>query len=391
MTDSPHKDWTAFVDFVRKWYATEEFICLHEPQFRGKEIQYVNDAIESTFVSSVGAYVDRFEQDMAEYTSAAQAIACVNGTSALHAALHILGVGVDDEVITQPISFVATTNAITLCGAKPVFVDVEEQSCGMSPDALRSFLEHHTVSREGTCFNRETGKRIAACVPVHVFGHPLRIQQIVDLCDEYGVPVVEDAAESLGSTVDGKHCGTLGKLGVLSFNGNKIVTTGGGGIVLSNDEDLGALAKHVTTTAKIPHRWNYEHDQLGFNYRMPNINAALGCGQLEQIQPYLEQKRSLASAYANEFADSTLTHIPEPPGTQSNYWLNAFRLDTFETREAFLKFTNDAGIMTRPVWTPLHRLPMYRDCGRSGDLPVAEVIGETVVNVPSGLRKVSLR
>lgn len=375
------------ISFIRKAFNTpEEFIPLHAPYFGGNEKKYLMDTIDSTFVSSVGAYVNRFEEMMAEITGAKYAIATTNGTSALHLAMIVAGVSAGDEVITQPLTFVATANAIAHCHATPVFVDVDKDTMGLSPDSLATFLNENVSVENGKAINKTTGKRIAACVPMHTFGFPCRIEEIVAVCAEYGIPVVEDAAESLGSYVGDKHTGTLGLLGTFSFNGNKTVTCGGGGAIITNDEALAKKAKHISTTAKVPHAWEFEHDEIGFNYRMPNLNAAVACAQLEQLQDILANKRALAAEYTAFFASQDgIEHVVEAEGTTANYWLNCVVLDAAEGRDAFLQQTNGAKVMTRPIWKLMNTLPMYAAC-QCTPLPNAEWLEERVVNIPSSYR-----
>jgi len=373
------------ISFVRSKFGADGFIALHEPRFSGREQEYLKDCIDSTYVSSIGKYVDRFELDLAAYTGAKYAIATVNGTAALHAALVLGGVGSGDEVITQPLTFVATVNAIKYCGAEPCFVDVDRDTMGLSPDALRSFLEESAVLEDGLCKNRETGCVIRAVVPMHTFGHPARIDEIVAICEEYQLVVVEDAAESLGSRYKDQYTGTFGQMGVFSFNGNKTITCGGGGAIVTNDEALARRAKHITTTAKVPHKWEYHHDCVGFNYRMPNLNAALACAQLEQIEAVLENKRALAKEYAAFFENIGTTFIVEPEYAHSNYWLNALVLEDSAQRDEFLQETNSQGVMTRPVWKLMHHLKMYANAQR-GDLSVAEWLESRLVNIPSGVQ-----
>lgn len=379
-------DFAPLLQFIRQAHnAPKDFVPLHAPVFSGNERDYVLDTIDSTFVSSVGAYVTQFEEQLKELTGAAYAIATVNGTAALHAALHLAGVTPDDLVLTQTLSFAATANAIAYCGADPVFLDVDEDTLGLSPDAVRRFLEASCELRDGICHESISERRITACVPMHTFGLPCRLDELVAICDEWHIPLVEDAAESLGSLYKDRHTGTSGLLGILSFNGNKIVTTGGGGAILTNNPELGARAKHITTTAKKPHRWEYEHDELGFNYRMPNLNAALGCAQLERLSEYVRDKRELAKLYRDFISETPYTFISEPKGTQSNYWLNAILLRDAKERDAFLTESNDAGIMTRPVWGLLHRLPMYNHCMHD-DLKIASDLEKRLVNIPSSVR-----
>lgn len=373
------------IDFIRKSFGGAEKIPLHEPKFTGNEKKYLNDCIDSTFVSSVGRYVDEFERVIAEYTGAKRAVATTNGTSALHAALVICGVETGDEVITQPLTFIATANAISYCGATPLFTDVDKDTMGMSADALEDMLKNRAEMRGDRCYDKITGRKISACVPMHTFGLPCRIEKIAEICGRYGIALVEDAAESLGSFCGGRHTGTFGKAGILSFNGNKIVTSGGGGCILTDDEELGRLAKHITTTAKIPHRWEYTHDMTGFNYRLPNINAALLVAQLENLEKFLESKRVLHSEYINYFKNSDIYIADAREGTASNYWLNALILKDKEHRDIFLTETNDQGVMTRPIWTLMNRMPMFAGCEADG-LANAQWLEERVVNIPSSAR-----
>ncbi len=375
----------AIIDFIRGLYQTVEFIPLHEPKFVGNEKAYVMDCIDSTFVSSVGKYVDRFEQMMAEYTGAKYAIATVNGTAALHVALKLVGVSQGDEVITQPLSFIATCNAISYCGATPVFVDVDRDTLGVSPVSLRSFLSSSTTQTSAGCINNSTGKKISAVVPMHTFGHPCRIDELVKICEEYGIPLIEDAAESLGSYYQCKHTGRFGKLAAFSFNGNKTITTGGGGMIITDDEALAKRAKHITTTAKQAHPYEFIHDEIGYNYRLPNINAALGCAQMESLPRLLESKRLIASAYAEFFSASNVNFVQEADQAKSNYWLNALILKDKHARDVFLKELNAAGVMVRPVWRLMNELTMFQDC-QSADLSNARWLEERVVNIPSSAR-----
>ena len=374
----------SFIRYVREIYRTDKLIPLHEPRFQGREKEYLLDAIDSTFVSSVGQYVDRFEADCAGYTGAKYAVATVNGTAALHLALILAGVKRDEEVITQALTFVATCNAIHYCGAEPVFVDVDKATLGLSAQALEDYLDEFAEHRNGETWNNRTGKRIAACLPMHTFGHPADMHRIVQICEKYHIPVVEDAAEALGSTLNKQHCGTFGRLGVLSFNGNKIMTTGGGGMILTDDETLAKQAKHLSTTAKQPHPWCVAHDQVGFNYRLPNLNAALGVAQLEYVPLFLAKKRELAARYIEWSQQNRFQCVIEPETAQSNYWLNAVVLENLSERDAFLKATNEHGVMTRPLWEPMHRLPMYRHC-QKGSLVITEWAADRVVNIPSSV------
>lgn len=370
------------VDFVREKYRTKDFIPLHAPVFGGKEKSYVADTIESTFVSSVGAYVDRFESEMSIYTGAERAVATVNGTAALHVALKLVGVGLNDYVVTQPLTFVATCNAISYCGAKPIFADVDRETLGLSARSVDEWLEQHAyVDDEGVCRLNSDNGAVKACVPMHTFGHPVRMDELINVCAKWRIALVEDAAESLGSTYKGKHAGTLGTVGVQSFNGNKIITTGGGGMILANAE-LGARAKHMTTTSKQPHPYNYVHDEVGFNYRLPNLNAALGCAQLERLDIFVDFKRQLAASYNDLLKGSEYQFFLEPEGCRSNYWLNAVICESREARQHLLTATNEAGVMTRPIWALMSDLSMYRHC-KSADLENARWLEERVVNLPS--------
>ena len=371
--------------FIQNAYNTKEFLPLHEPVFFGNEKKYLNECIDSTFVSSVGKFVDQFEEMVAEFTGAKYAIATVNGTAALHIALLLSGTDENSEVITQPLTFIATCNAIAYCHAAPVFVDVDRDTMGMSPQSLKTFLENETFQKEGVCYNKTTGKKITAVVPMHTFGHPCKIDEIADICKQYNITLVEDAAESLGSTYKGQHTGTFGKIAAFSFNGNKTITTGGGGMIITDDEALAKKAKHLTTTAKVPHPYEYIHDEIGYNYRLPNLNAALGCAQMEILSVILEKKRELASAYMMFFEKEKMDFVCELKDAKVNYWLNALVLKDKAQRDVFLKETNESGIMTRPVWALMNRLEMFKDC-QTTDLSNAEWLAERVVNIPSGVR-----
>lgn len=374
----------SLIRFIREQYCTDEFIPLHAPVFVGREREYVADTIESTFVSSVGGYVDRFECDVAAYTKSPRAVATVNGTAALHIALQLAGVQPGDLVITQPLTFVATCNAITYCSAEAIFIDVDRDTLGLSPAALTAWLEEHAqLDDGGRCRTRVDGRIIRACVPMHTFGHPADLDGLVDVCRTWNLVLVEDAAESLGSLYRGRHTGTFGRLGTLSFNGNKIITTGGGGMILC-DEVLATRAKHLTTTAKKPHPFEYVHDELGYNYRLPNLNAALGCGQLEQLDDFVARKRELAGRYANHLKDSDLHFVAEPAGCRSNYWLNAVVCTNRQQRDALLSICNKQGVMARPIWTLMNHLSMYANC-RRGELSNAEWLEARVVNLPSSV------
>ncbi|WML88582.1 LegC family aminotransferase [Thiothrix subterranea] len=373
------------IEFVRDHYQTTAFIPLHAPIFNGQERNYVLETIDSTFVSSVGAFVDRFEQEVATYTSSPKAVATVNGTAALHIALKLAGVENGDLVITQPLTFVATCNAIAYCGAEPVFVDVDRHTLGLSPQAVQAWLEEYAVmDAQGSCRHRDSQRIIRACLPMHTFGHPADLGGIIQVCEKWHIALVEDAAESLGSLYKGKHTGTFGLLGTLSFNGNKIITTGGGGMILTN-EALGQRAKHITTTAKQPHPYEFVHDELGYNYRLPNLNAALGCAQLERLEAFVAEKRALAQAYADLLAHSSLQFVVEPEHCRSNYWLNAVICENQQQRDELLKVTNDAGVMSRPIWQLMNQLPMYRHALK-GDIPNAEWLAQRVINLPSSIK-----
>jgi perosamine synthetase len=360
-------------------------VALHEPLFAGNEWQYLKECLDSTYVSSVGPFVDRFEAELAAFTGVRHAIAVVNGTAALHVALRLAGVRTGDEVLVPALTFVATTNAITYCGASPHFVDSEEGSLGIDGAALREYLNAAAELRAGVCVNRRTGRPIRAVVPMHVFGHPADMDVLLALARDFHLALIEDAAESLGSYYHGVHTGSLGLMGTLSFNGNKTITTGGGGAILTNDAELARSAKHLTTTAKLPHRWEYRHDEVGFNYRLPNLNAALGCAQLEELPQLLAAKRRLHARYAAAFAQLPQARLlNEPPGCRSNYWLQTLLLERglAGARDSVLTATNDAGYMTRPAWVLNHRLPAFRDCERM-PLGTAEDLEERLVNLPS--------
>lgn len=373
------------IEFIRELHGGKEFVPLHEPRFLGNEKKYVNECIDSTFVSSVGKFVDRFEEETVKFTKAKYAVATVNGTAALHMALLLAGVTRNDEVITQPLTFIATCNAISYIGAHPVFVDVDKETLGLSPEKLEDFLNRETELANGECLNKRTGRKIKAVVPMHTFGNPLRIEEIAKICQHYGLKLVEDSAESLGSFVGNRHTGTFGTLGVLSFNGNKTITTGGGGMILTDDESLARKAKHLTTTAKIPHSWEYEHDMIGYNYRLPNINSALGCAQMEVLPEHLKRKRKLADDYKDYFKDKPPFFIEETNGCTSNYWLNAIILKDINERNVFLKQTNEKGIMTRPIWKLMSHLEMFKNA-QKGNLDNSLWLEERVVNIPSSYR-----
>ncbi len=373
----------AFFDFVTDVFGSSN-VALHRPFFGGKEKQYVNDCVDSNFVSSVGPKVAEFEQLIARFTGARFAVATVNGTAALQVALKIAGVETHNEVLTQALTFIATCNSVSYLGAIPVFVDVDRDTMGMSPKALEHFLQNNAEKRGGKAWNRETGRCIAACVPVHTFGIPCRIEAIAEICREWGIPLIEDSAESLGSYVGSRHTGTFGLCGTISFNGNKIVTTGGGGMLITDNEAIAHRAKHITTTAKLPHPYEFVHDEIGFNYRLPNLNAALGCAQMEHLPSMLAVKRELAKRYSDLFSAVGVPMAHALPGCYSNHWLNAIILSDRIERDAFLHDTNARGVMTRPIWRLISDLPMYRDCQNDG-LVNSRWLEDRVVNVPSSV------
>ena len=364
---------------------SEGNIALHEPRFAGNELKYLQECIDTGWVSSVGKFVDQFEAMLAEYTGAKYAIAAVNGTAALHICLKLAGVTQGDEVLAPALTFVATANAVTYCGAIPHFVDSEEKTLGLDPHKLESYLAEIAEVRSDVCFNKLTGRRIKAVVPMHTFGHPVDLDPLIELCTRYKLELIEDAAESLGSYYKGRHTGNWGLASALSFNGNKVITTGGGGAILTNDGALAKLAKHITTTAKVPHKWEFYHDMVGYNYRLPNINAALGCAQLEQLPLFLESKRSLASRYREAFKEiGGIRFFAEPDFAKSNYWLNVLLLDEDRAarRNDLLKITNDEGILTRPAWNLMHKLPMFKESPKM-ELSVAESLERRIINIPS--------
>ncbi|WP_210643488.1 LegC family aminotransferase [Pseudomonas sp. Tri1] len=374
----------SLIRFIREYFGTTEFIPLHAPVFAGKEREYVNATLESTFVSSVGAFVDQFENRMALFTGSERAVATVNGTAALHMALLLADVRPGDLVVTQPLTFVATCNAIAYCGAEPVFVDVDLHTMGLSPHALESWLSQNAYRDvDGRCRAKVNDKIIKACLPMHTFGHPVELDTLIECCARWGLTLVEDAAESLGSLYKGRHTGTFGALGTLSFNGNKVITTGGGGMILTNAQ-IGARAKHLTTTAKLSHAYEFRHDEVGYNYRLPNLNAALGCAQLEQLDHFIAVKRQLAAFYERELDGSGLVFFKEPPECRSNYWLNAVICEGAQQRDELLKATNAQNVMTRPIWALMNKLPAYAACLK-GDLSNAEWLEARVVNLPSSV------
>lgn len=373
------------ISFIRELYRSQDFIPLHEPRFLGNEKKYLLNTIDSTFVSSVGAYVEKFEGMMQEITQTKKAVAVVNGTSGIQVALRLVGVKTGDEVLTQALTFVATANAIAYNGAKPVFIDVDLDTMGLSPNAVQNFLEEYGERREDVCYNKKTGNKIAACLPMHTFGFPVNIDELIKICNDWKIPVVEDAAESLGSEYKGLPTGSYGEVGVFSFNGNKIVTSGGGGAIVTNNADLGIKAKYLTTTAKQPHAYEYVHDELGYNYRMPNLNAALACAQLEKLNWFLEKKRELAKSYEEFFKGAEVKFRTELPETKANYWLMCVELENRNARDLFLKETNESKVMTRPIWELMFKLPMYQDCLKDEQVN-AKFLVDRIVNIPSSVK-----
>ena len=373
-------------EFIRDLYGGGDYIPLSVPSFIGNEKKYLDECIDTAFVSSVGPFVDRFEKEMAFYTGAKRAVVCVSGTNALHMAMMLAGVERGDEVLTQALTFIATCNAISYIGAHPVFIDVDSSTMGLSPDAVKEWLIKNAEIKNGQCRDKTTGCRVKACVPMHTFGHPVRIEELAAICAEWHIELVEDAAESIGSKYKGIHTGLFGKVGALSFNGNKTITTGGGGMLLFMDEELGAFAKHLTTQAKVPHRWEFKHDHIGYNYRMPNINAALGCAQLEHLDEFIADKRETAKAYAAYFKNvEGIEFFTEPVNAFSNYWLNVVILPDHDKQLEFLQETNDNGVMTRPIWELMNRLPMFEHC-QHDELKNTIWFADRVVNIPSSVR-----
>ncbi len=372
------------IKYIKEIYKANDFIPLYVPTLQGNEKKYLSECIDSTFVSSVGKFVDLFEEKIQEYTGAKKAIVCVNGTNALHICLELVGVKQGDEVITQPLSFIATSNAITYANAIPLFIDVDKDTMGLSPKSMEKYLEENGEIRNGECFNKSTGRRIKACIPMHTFGHACRIEEIAEICKKYHIELVEDAAEAMGARSNGKHLGLFGRISAISFNGNKVMTTGGGGAIITNDIALGNKAKHLTTQAKLPHTWEYDHDQIGYNYRMPNINAALGVAQLEQLDYFIENKRKIAERYNSFFEKNNINFLKERDSTFSNYWLNAIILQDREERDDFLKYSNEKDVMTRPIWKLMNKLEMFKNCPK-GDLSNAEWLEDRVVNIPSSV------
>lgn len=376
------------IDFIKSIYPNQNPVPLHAPVFMGKEKDYLEQCIDSTFVSYVGEFVNKFEEITAQFTGAKYAVAVVNGTAGLQIALQVAGVKYGDEVITQPLTFVATANAISHAGATPVFIDVDKDTLGMSPEKLEEWLKSNTFfdNNKNAVINKVTGKRISAIVPVYIFGHLIRIHEIMQVAEKYHLTVVEDSTEALGSFVNGRHAGLFGELGILSYNGNKTITTGGGGMIITNNEKLAQKIKHITTTAKIPHSYEYIHDEMGYNYRLPNINAAVGFAQMEYIHTILENKRETAGLYQRFFATSEIEYIKGSENVSPNYWLNAILLKDRKQRDEFLEYSNANGIITRAAWRLMNKLPMYQQC-QTGDISNAEWLEDRIVNIPSSVRK----
>ena len=373
------------IHFIREQFPGKDFVPLHEPKFNGNEKAYLLETIDSTYVSSVGPFVDKFEGMMADLSGTSKVVAVVNGTSALQVALRLGGVNNGDEVITQALTFVATVNAILYNNAHPIFIDVDLDTMGLSPRAVATFLEEFGEIRNGYCYNKKTNKRISACLPMHTFGFPVHLDELITVCNNWNIPIVEDAAESMGSQYKNRSTGSFGKLGVFSFNGNKIITSGGGGVIVTNDLELGIKAKHLTTTAKKPHPYEYVHDDIGYNFRMPNINAALACAQLEQLDLFLVNKRNLATAYANYFTTRGINFREEQPNTKANYWLMCIELENKKDRDLFLKETNDNSVMTRPIWQLIFKSSLYADFQKD-DQKNALFLEQRIVNIPSSAR-----
>lgn len=374
----------AIIEMVRSQFKDLEFIPLHAPTFRGNEKKYLNECIDTTFVSSVGAFVDRFEKNLADLSEVPKSVAVVNGTAALHCALKLLGVDEKQEVISQSLTFIATANAISYLGAKPVFVDVDLDTMGLSPKALQEFLLEFGDKREDGTYNKKTQKKIGACVVMHTFGFAARIEELLTVCDDWKIPLIEDAAEAIGSTSNGKPLGSFGEMGVFSFNGNKIITSGGGGALVSSKEEWMVKAKHLTTTAKVQHPYEFIHDQVGFNYRMPNINAALLCAQMEQLEEFIERKRALATFYKRECELNRLKFRWERENTKANFWLMCIETQDKKERDEILENTNAQKVMTRPIWRLMHHLPMFMDCQRDSQVN-AQFLEERIINIPSSV------
>jgi perosamine synthetase len=378
-------NYSEVIGFIKNQFDNKEFIPLHEPRFLGNEKKYVVDTIDSTFVSSVGAYVDKFELMMSSISGTNKSIAVVNGTSALQVALRLACVSHGDEVITQALTFIATINAIIYNGAAPIFIDVDIDTMGLSANAVEAFLDDFGEMRDGICYNKKTNNKIAACMPMHTFGFPVNLNQLLKVCNKWNIPLVEDAAEAIGSEYHSRPIGSFGKLGVFSFNGNKIVTSGGGGAIVTNDVELGIKAKYLTTTAKVPHPYEYVHDEIGYNFRMPNLNAALACAQLEQLNMFIENKRTLAEEYYSFFKSKGINFRLELPQTKANYWLMCVELENKKERESFLKETNENGVMTRPIWQLIFKSSLYSGFQKD-DQTNAMYLEDRIVNIPSSVR-----
>ena len=378
-------NYSEVIGFIKNQFDNKAFIPLHEPRFFGNEKKYVVDTIDSTFVSSVGAYVDKFEIMMSSISATNKSVAVVNGTSALQVALRLAGVSAGDEVITQALTFIATINAIIYNGAAPIFIDVDIDTMGLSPNAVEAFLDEFGELREGVCYNKKTNKKIAACMPMHTFGFPVHLNELLKVCNKWNIPLVEDAAEAIGSEYHSKPIGSFGKLAVFSFNGNKIVTSGGGGAIVTNNVELGAKAKHLTTTAKVPHPYEYVHDEIGYNFRMPNLNAALACAQLEQLYSFINSKRALAQEYSSFFKSKGINFRTELPQTKANYWLMSVELENKNERESFLKETNENGVMTRPIWQLIFKSSLYSGFQKDEQVN-ALYLEDRIVNIPSSVR-----
>jgi aminotransferase in exopolysaccharide biosynthesis len=380
------KNTTDVLNFIKELYGSRDMIPLHEPKFIGREKEYLLNCIDSTFVSSVGNYILEFEKQVAEYTGFKFAIATTNGTTALHTSLILAKVIPGDEVLTQALTFVATANSIAHASANPVFIDSAKDNLGMCPEKLEEFLSTNTlIDHDGNCINKISNKIIRACVPMHVFGHVVKIEKIQEICNRYNIFLIEDSAEALGTFYKGKHVGHHGKISVLSFNGNKTITCGGGGMILTNDENIAKKAKHITTTAKVPHSWEFFHDEVAYNYRLPNLNAALAVAQMENLVPFLKNKRETAMLY-NRFFDSIgISYLKETPDSESNFWLYAILAKDRTERDDFLKISNGSGVMTRPIWTLMNKLPMYKNC-QTTNLENAEWFEDRIINIPSSVR-----
>ena len=374
---------TSFLEQAKLIFG-DDFIPLHRPVFEGNERQYLIDCIDSNFVSSVGAKVTEFEEKVAEFTGSKYAVATVNGTAALHVAIELAGVKPGDEVISQALTFIATCNAISYAGAKPLFIDVDVDTMGLSPAALKLFLEENAEKRAGGTFNKISGRKISACIPMHTFGFPCRIAEIAEICVDWDIPLIEDAAESLGSYVGRLHTGNFASMATLSFNGNKVITTGGGGMIITDDAELAKRAKYITTTAKVPHPYEFVHDEIGYNYRMPNLNAALGCAQMERLDDFLSIKAQIANQWNDFFDVRNANFVKAIGGNRANHWLNTIVLDSREDRDEFLKVTNDNNVMTRPIWTLMSKLPMFKDCQKDS-LENSLWLEDRVVNIPSSV------